>query len=456
MNDFTIYFVKNQVYLFTYLPHYKGMIYMQKKDFINNLLSFIPKASCAFTGIKEIETILKEQNFSLLTEQEKWENIPPTFYVKRNDSSIIAVKIPKEKSNAFHIITTHIDTPSLELKPNGVYLNQNYLGYNVMPYGGLLNYGWLDKNLSIAGRICLKKKNNWETRIVDAQKTVAVIPSVAIHQNDMANSKLDLNMQVDLQPIFALTNDEKTWDSLYKIFFNLKKEEELGDFELFLYDNSLPTLFGFQEELLISPRIDNLTSVYSGLTAFLNSKPKNIAVFVAFNSEEIGSLTKEGAESSFLLDTLKRIASFLNLDITSTLAQSFIISADNTHAIHPNHPEYADKTSIGKMGEGFAIIKEVTSVTDAIFSSLLKDICCQEKIKFQNVTAKNDLAGGSTLSGLSLRHVSVSSIDVGIVELAMHSSKEVCATKDIYALYQIMKSFYNHSFIIKKETYHID
>ena len=290
---------------------------------------------------------------------------------------------------------------------------------------------------------------------MDFKDTVAVIPSVAVHQNDKANSNLDLNMQTDLQPIFFLSEDQNDWDAFLRKYIKITKEEKIGDYELFLYDNSLPIVFGKNEEFLLSPRIDNLTSVYASLESFLESKPSTISIFCSFNNEEIGSLTKEGADSNFLLDTLKRIAASLQIDISETLANSWIISSDNTHAIHPNHNEYADVTSKGLLGKGFAIVKEINSTTDAIFSSLLKDLCKKKKIAFQDVTAKNDLVGGSTLSGLSLRHVSVSSIDVGVVQLAMHSSKELCATEDVFSLYKMMLEFYNSEIIRKKETFQL-
>ena len=425
---------------------------MKKEQFMENVKQFIEKGTCCFTCVKEIKEKLKKENYQELYETNEWNKLPDKFYVTRNDSSLIAIKIPKNIKNSFHIITTHLDTPALLLKPNGAYLSENYLEYNVMPYGGLLNYGWLDRNLSLAGRILIKKNNTWHAKIIDLQKTVAVIPSVAIHQNDKANSNLDLNMQTDLQPVFFLSEKTSDWESFLRKELKLTNEK-IGDYELFLYDNSQPTLFGKTNEFLLSPRIDNLTSVYAALESFLESSSENISVFCSFNNEEIGSLTKEGADSNFLLDTLKKVAALLNVDITSTFANSWIISSDNTHAIHPNHIEYADKTSKGIMGKGFAIIKETNSTTDAIFSTLLKDLCTTKKILFQDVTTKNDLVGGSTLSGLSLRHVSVASIDVGIPELAMHSSKELCATEDIYMLYKMMKEFYQTKFDQKKETY---
>ena len=428
---------------------------MKYENFFKNLQLFIERGTCAFTCVEQIKKKLTENNFHEMVENDTWKGLPNTFFVTRNDSSIIAVKIPENFENSFHIVTTHLDTPALLLKPNGVFLKENYLQYNVMPYGGLLNYGWLDKPLSLAGRVLVKKGNTWHTKIVDFKDTVAVIPSVAVHQNDKANSSLDLNMQNDLQPLFFLSEEKKDWHTFLSNYLKISKNEKIGDYELFLYDNSTPVTFGKNHELLLSPRIDNLTSVYASLESFLKSTPSSIAIFCSFNNEEIGSLTKEGADSNFLLDILKRIAAVLKIDIAYTLANSWVISSDNTHALHPNHSEYADETSKGIMGNGFAIIKEINSTTDAIFSTLLKDICQKKKIKFQDVTAKNDLVGGSTLSGLSLRHVSVSSIDVGIAQLAMHSSKELCSINDILELYKMMYEFYSCEIYQKKGTFQL-
>ncbi len=409
------------------------------------LLKMIENSTCAFTCVNYLKNILLNEGYVELPEISEWNLKEGKYFVTRNDASLIAFKISKKKDH-FQIITTHCDTPSLQLKPSGENIKEKYLKYNIMPYGGLLNYGWLDHPLSLAGRIFLKKKNKIVSKIIDLKETVAVVPSVAIHQNDKANSNLDLNMQVDLQPILALT--EKKED-----FKNLLHEENVCDYDLFFYNNTKPMIFGPKQEFLLSPRIDNITSVSAAFESFLESKnSENVPVFCTFNNEEIGSLTKEGADGNFLLDTLKRIASSINMDIPSSLAKSFIISSDNTHAVHPNHAEFMDETGNAYLGKGFTIVKESSSTTDGYFGSILKVFCEKNKIDYQDSTAKNDLAGGSTLSGISLRHVSVTSIDVGIPQLAMHSSLEVCSVKDYESLYKMMKVFYNSNITVKKES----
>lgn len=424
---------------------------METQTKIQNLIEMIKKSTTSFTCIQFIKEKLKNLGYIELDEITPWKLTEGMYFVTRNDASLIAFKIKKNK-DAFHIITTHSDTPSLLLKPKGENIKDKFLKYNIMPYGGLLNYGWLDHPLSLAGRIMIQKEQKLTKKIIDFKKAIAIVPSVAIHQNEKANTNLDLNSQIDLQPIFSLTEDITSWEKILKKEIKLSKEEEIVDYDLFLYNNLEPTFIGYNKELLLSPRIDNITSVSAALESFIESKEKNINVFCTFNNEEIGSLTREGADSMFLIDILKRIAGSLNLDIASTLAKSFIMSSDNTHGVHPNHEEFKDDTGFAYLGEGFTIIKETESTTNAYFSSILKTICKNKKIKFQDSTAKNDLTGGSTLSGLSLRHVSVTSIDIGIPQLAMHSSLEVCSIKDYEELYKIMKEFYNTKITQTKES----
>ena len=423
---------------------------MKEKEFNENLIKFIKKGTCSYTCISEIKNVLEENGYKELEEQKEWTLNDNKYYIIRNDASIIAFEIPKDNANSFKVITTHSDTPSLILKPSGENIKENYLKYNIMPYGGLLNYGWLDHPLSLAGRVVVKKENKLITKIVDFDKTVAVVPSVAIHQNSNANSNLDLNMQVDLQPIIGLSNNKKDWNKILKE----KIKEEIIDYDLFFYSYEEPRIIN--NNILVSPRIDNLTSVYAGLYSFLNSKSDSIKVYCSFNNEEIGSLTEEGADSTFLIDILKRLANELNIDITRTLANSFVISSDNTHAIHPNHVENADDTGIAYLGDGLTIIKESMSTTNAISSSVIKSICNKNNIKYQDSTSKNDISGGSTLSGISLRHVSVLSIDVGIPQLSMHSSVETCSLDDVYELYKMMKCFYKVNIKRKKDNVLID
>lgn len=424
---------------------------MNNKKFNQELFTFIENATCSFTGIKEIKEHLHKNNFTELQENEKWNlNQSKKYFVTRNDASIIAFTLGKNES--FNITCTHIDTPALMIKPKNAIYEKNYLKINVMPYGGLLNYAWLDEPLSLAGRIILKKNNTYYKEIVDWKEPLFCIPSVAIHQNENANDDLKLNSQIDMIPILSLKDIKDPIKKLIAKKIKLKQGEEIGDFDLFLYAIEKPITFGIEKEMILSPRIDDLSCTYSALKGFLECKKnENNNIFCAFNSEEIGSLTKEGADSSFLMDILKRIAAETKKDISILINNSSILSADNTHATHPNHPNNSDINNEALLNKGIVISKDASSTTDSITSSIFKGICENAKVPFQDFVTKNDMTSGSTLSGISLRHVSIDSIDIGLGQLAMHGAKEIIGSKDAYYLYQAFKKFYETKIIKTKD-----
>jgi aspartyl aminopeptidase len=416
---------------------------MKQEKYIKELIKFIQKGSCSFTTVNEIKRQLTNQNFKELLELEIWNLTPGKYYVTRNDASLIAFQIGTKSPNNFNIVTTHSDTPALALKPLNENYENGYLKLNVTPYGGLLNYGWLDRPLSIAGKIIIQKDNTYQSKIIDLEEPLLVIPSVAIHQNAQANSNLDINTQIDLLPIIHLEEEKDIIRKLIHQKYHIPKNQ-IDDYDLLLYTKENSYLIGTQKDILLSPRIDNLTSTFAALKGILSAhQEKNINVFCTFNSEEIGSLTMEGADSNFLLDTLKKIAAALQIDISTSLSNSFIISSDNTHAVHPNHPDLSDITNKVYLNKGIVISKEPMSTTTALSSTIFKNICQKAKVPYQNGTNRNDISSGSTLSGLSLRHVSTTSLDIGLAQLAMHSSIETVGVKDCYYLYKALKQFYN-------------
>ncbi len=430
------------------------VIFMNNKQYNQELFAFIEQATCAFTGIQEIKKRLLEQQFQELEENQEWHlEINHKYFVTRNDSSLIA--FTTGKSDAFNITCTHVDTPAFLIKPKNVLYEKNYLKMNVMPYGGLLNYAWLDEALSIAGRVIYKKKDTFYKEIIDLKKPLLCIPSVCIHQNEKANTDLSLNDQIDMMPILSLKEKKDPIKDLIKKELKLK-EEEICDYDLFLYATSKPLLFGLNEEMILSPRIDDLTCTFGALKSFLDAKKRNaLNIFCTFNSEEIGSLTKEGADSSFLMDTLKRICADLELDISKMVSNSLILSADNTHATHPNHPANSDCNNEAFLNKGIVISRDETSTTDSITSSLFKEICKQARVPYQEYVTKNDLSSGSTLSGINLRHVSIDSIDLGLGELAMHGSKEIIGSQDAFYLYKAFKKFYETKITKEKDRIHL-
>ncbi len=422
---------------------------MNELKFNEELFHFIKKATCSFTGVKEIKKILLENHFEELEENKLWHlNENKKYFVTRNDASIIAFTLGKQKS--FNITCTHIDTPAFSIKPKNAIYEKNYLKINVTPYGGLLNYAWLDEPLSIAGRVIIKNKNTYYKEIIDCNRSLLCIPSVAIHQNDTANENLKLNSQIDMLPFLSLNNQKNPIKKLIQEQIKLKKDDEICDYDLFLYATAEPTYFGTKKECILSPRIDDLTCTFSALKSFIKQKRnENNTIFCAFNSEEIGSLTKEGADSSFLMDILKRITAKNDIELTTAINNSTILSADNTHATHPNHPGNSDMNNEALLNKGIVISKDSSSTTDGITSSIFKGICEKAHVPYQDFVSKNDMTSGSTLSGISLRHVSIDSIDIGLGQLAMHGAKEIVGSKDPYYLYLAFKKFYET--IITKE-----
>ena len=405
-------------------------------NFNQGLIDLLKNGTCIFTCIKYLKNILQEHGYQELKENEIWKLKQDKYFIIRNDASLIAFNLPKQK-NKFKIICTHGDTPAFSIKPSPEYYENGYLKLNIAPYGGILNYGFMDRPMSIAGRIITRNKKNYKKEIIDLKEPVAIIPSIAIHQNDSANSNLDLNTEVDLMPMISLKEKDSLKDLVKK---NTNITDEIFEYDLFLYNKEEPVIIN--NTFLASPRIDNLSCTYAGLESFLKSKTSDINVFVVFNSEEIGSNTLEGADSNFLIDTLKKLCAHLDLDLATTLNNSIIISIDNTHARHPNHDELSDHTNTPPLNSGIMIMKEINSSTNSISSTIFKYICENNKIKYSYYTSRNDYATGSTLAGASLKHVSINSLDIGLVMLAMHSSFEIIGLDDTYLLYKALKNFY--------------
>ena len=415
---------------------------MNKDYFNKELFNFIDNATCSFTCVNVIKEIFEKNGFIRLYENENWNIENSKYYVIRNDASIIAFNIGKEHGDNFNIVCVHDDTSGFCLKPKTSIYEYNYLKINVVPYGGILNYGFMDRPLSISGRVIYKENGIYKKKIIDLREPICVIPSEAIHQNENANTNLDLNTQIDLIPIISLEQDDDVIEVLLNKYIN--NLGDICDYDLFLYNSDSPKYIGINKEMILSPRIDDLTCTFAALNSFIESDNyNNINVLCVFNSEEIGSLTKDGADSSFLSDVLKRVCSSLSLDISIALSKSIIICADNSHAVHPNHPSKSDVNNQGFLNQGVLICREKETMTDGITSSLFKGICDLAEIPYQDYTSRNDMSTGSTLSGLCVRHVSAKTIDVGLSQLAMHSACEVVGSDDTYYLYIVLKKFYN-------------
>lgn len=418
-----------------------------KDKFNDGFFNFINSATSCFNCIDSIKNKLIKEGYIQVYENEKWNFKSGKYFVIRNDASIIAFNIGINHKEGFNIVCTHSDTPDFIIKPkNNIYEN-NYLKLNVAPHGGILNYSWMDRPLSISGRIIYKDKNNFNKKIIDLEEALCVIPSEAIHLNDCANNNLNLNTQIDMIPVISLNADDNIIKNILSKKYNIDINS-ICDYDLFLYSLDKPMYIGTNREMILSPRIDDLSCTYATLKSFIESdNDENINIMCVFNSEEVGSLTMEGADSSFLIDTLRRICSSIGCDIYSSLYNSLVVCADNSHAVHPNHPDKSDINNYALLNKGIIISREKDTSTDGVSSSIFKSICDMANVLYQDITSRNDMCGGSTLSGLSIRHVSTNSIDIGIAQLAMHSANEIVGSDDIFYLYNALSKFYNVSII---------
>lgn len=415
------------------------------------LMEFIDKTPNAYNCIENLKEILNHAGYQELFEYEKWKDLRGKYYVVRADSSLIAFSTPKEVENiGFNITATHTDSPSFSIKTNPSMKNGSYLQLNIAGYGSMINHTWLDRPLSIAGRvICKDKEGNITSKIMNIDKDLLIIPSQAIHIDREVNQKHCLNKQVDMLPVLSLTEEKMSENAFYNLLFNGigDKNLQILDYDLYLYNRNKATILGERNELLVSPRLDDLACLYPALKGFLDSENKqSINVFCAFNNEEIGSGTKQGADSNFLLDTLSRICSSLNIDLLQTLSSSFIISADNAHAIHPNALSKSDPTNKVLLNKGIVIKHHTNYTTDSLSSSLFKEICNYANVPYQDFACRSDMPCGMTLGGISTSHVAIDSVDIGLAQLAMHSATETMGANDPEYLYHALKEFYSVGF----------
>lgn len=426
------------------------------------MLDFITKSPTCFHAAANIGEMLEKAGFRELRENEDWKpEAGGQYYTKRNDSSVIAFTIPAEKNSirGFHMAAAHSDSPCFKIKEKPeLTVEEHYLRLNTEKYGGMILSTWLDRPLSVAGRLAVRGEKGIESRLVNIDRDLCVIPNVAIHMNREMNKGVEYNPQVDMLPLFAdATYDvpengdgqpEKiTLQELAAEAAAVDAKEILGE-DLFLYTRQEGRFLGAKGEFVLSPRLDDLQSAFALTKAFTESTPTEyINVCAIFDNEEVGSGTRQGADSTFLEDTLQRITEGLQESRSTYLcwiADSFLISADNAHAVHPNHPEKADPTNRPYLNGGIVIKYHGSQkyTTDGISAARMKDYCERAKVPYQTYANRSDIAGGSTLGNISTAHVSVASVDIGLSQLAMHSAVETAGTMDTEYAVRALKEFW--------------
>jgi len=426
--------------------------------FAEELIEFIYKSPTAFHAVKSLKEILSGEGFKEIREEEKWKlEKGSKYFMTKNDSALIAFVVGKGKihENGFKIIGAHTDSPSFRVKPNPEMVSENtYIKLNTEVYGGPILNTWLDRPLALAGRVILKGDNPLylESKLVNINKPMMIIPNLAIHMNRGVNEGIALNKQVDMLPMAGLINDQFEKDNfLVKI---LSQEltvdaKEILDFDLFLYEYEKGTIIGLEEEFISSGRLDDLEAVHGGITALIKSQvPKATNVLVCFDNEEVGSSTKQGADSPMLTNVLERIVLALDgnrEDYFRALSKSFIISADAAHAVHPNKGEKSDPTNKPLLNKGPAIklAANQSYTSDSDSTSVFKALCEKAQVPVQKFVNRSDERGGSTIGPISSTHLNIRSVDIGTPMLAMHSIRELCGVMDHYYVEKVFEEFYD-------------
>ena len=404
------------------------------------LLTFIKESPTAFQAVEMMKTRFTENGFTELKEDEHWEiKNGGKYFVIRNHSAIIAFTVPEVSSDVFHIIASHSDSPSLKIKENPEMVENGYVKLNVELYGGALLAPWFDRPLSVAGRLIVKEDEQICEKLVTVDKDMLMIPNLAIHMNREANSGYKYNVQKDMLPLFSDKEGKGRFMETVAEAADVKTEDILGH-DLFLYDRTPGALWGINEEFVSAPRLDDLQCAFSSLEGFLQGERKeSIAVHCVLDNEEVGSSTRQGAASTFLKDTLMRINMGLGRtqeEYYMALADSFMISADNAHALHPNHTDKTDPVNRPVLNEGIVIKYNANQkyCTDGVSATIFKDICHRAKVPYQTFVNRSDMAGGSTLGNISNTQVPMKTVDIGLAQLAMHSVYETTGAKDTESL----------------------
>lgn len=413
------------------------------------LIDFIKKSPSCYHVIHNIAAELEEAGYEQLNEAKEWTlHKGGRYFVTRNQSSLIAFMLPEETMGGFLICASHSDSPTFKLKSNyEMTVDDRYLKLNVEKYGGMICSTWLDRPLSVAGRVVVNRGDGIESVLVNLDRDLCLIPNLAIHMNRQINEGYAYNAQKDMLPLLGEGTAKGKLKELLAETAGVEEEALLG-YDLFLYLREDGRIWGAEQEFYSSPKIDDLQCAFASKEAFLQAENTGMSkVLAIFDNEEVGSGTKQGAKSTFLSDVLARIQEGLSLtkgESIRQIASSMMLSADNGHALHPNHTDKADPTNAPRLNGGVLIKYNANQkyTTDGIAEALFKKLLQKEEISYQEYTNRSDIAGGSTLGNLSNEKISLNTVDMGAAQLAMHSAYETGGTKDTVSLMEGIRAFY--------------
>lgn len=426
---------------------------MEFKTINEELLAFLDQSPNAFYAVKNLKDMLREKGFSELREEDSWAIEPGRdYFVIRNGSALIAFRMPEKSPAGFQIMAAHADSPVFKIKGTSEIEMEKYVKLNVEKYGGMLCAPWFDRPLSAAGRVVIRTDNGVETRLINIDEDLLIIPNLAIHMNRQVNDGYAYNVQKDLLPLFREKDNGNTF--LARVAKEAGVcEADILDMDLFLYNRQKGTMLGLNKEFIASGRLDDLQCVFASAKGFLEAVPgESIAVLSVFDNEEVGSVTKQGAASTFLKDTLHRIYQSFGKDEEGyyrALASSFMVSADNAHAVHPNQPDKTDPVNRPYLNHGIVVKYSANQkyTTDAVSGAIFRSFCEKAGVPYQIFLNRSDMIGGSTLGNLSGTQVAVNTVDIGLAQLAMHSPYETAGAADTAYLARVARLFFSSAVI---------
>lgn len=423
---------------------------------LERLLSFLQASPTPWHAVANMARRLEKANFRRLDETQPWQIRPgERVYVTRNDSSIIALQLPDDKLQALRMIGAHTDSPGLRLKPNAALCQQGWLQLGIEVYGGALLAPWFDRDLGIAGRVHVRREDGrLQGVLLNVERPVAIVPSLAIHLDREANNGRAVNPQTQMAPVLLQGGDQGDLGMLLARWLyeqhGLERVEVL-DFELALYDTQPPARVGVNGELISSARLDNLLSCFIGLEALLDSDKSQGAVLVANDHEEVGSASACGAQGPFLSDVLRRVNEQLGVageeGFIRLIQASRMISCDNAHALHPNYPDKHDAAH-GPAINGGPVIKVNANqryATNSATAAMFRELSREAGVPVQTFVTRADMACGSTIGPITATELGVPTLDVGVPQWGMHSIRETAGSRDVGHLIRVLTGFVNRS-----------
>ena len=422
---------------------------MQNNTFsVEGLFDFLNAGVSAFHSTAAAVKLLEENGYQNCPESAAWELVPGgRYYTTRNASAVLAWRMPKGPLTGWHAAASHSDSPCLKIKENPELAAEgHYVRLNVEGYGGMIVPSWFDRPLSLAGRVIVRANGELQSRLINFDRDMLLIPSVAPHFK-RAGEKDELNMQTDLLPIYGDGAACGTFLQMIAESVCVSEENLLGH-DLFVYPRQKGSIWGPSGEFIASPRLDDLQCAFACFKGFLaGQRQAHASMFCLFDNEEVGSLTRQGAASTFLRDTLERICESLGMSrqaYLATVAGSLMVSADNAHAVHPAHPEKSDPGNRPYLNEGIVLKYNAAQnyCTDGLSGAMFKDICRRADVPYQVFTNRSDRRGGGTLGNLSTAQVPFPTVDLGLPQLAMHAPYEMAGTKDTLYLKRAMQLFF--------------